>query len=235
MCGRYILTAPGQTLQRQFDVVNARRLAPRYNIAPMQDAPVVRQRREGECERLLNSLRWGWVPADAEDPRSGVPLINLRAETARDKSIFRNALQKRRCLVPADGFYEWPQEGERRQPRLVTRRDGRLFAFAALWERWIPKERRPDAPRFIDSFAILTTAANALLRPLHDRMPAILAEDAYGLWLDHETELTELRLLLVPAPDALLRYVPVGARVNARYEDDGELIEPAGPEVCWSA
>jgi putative SOS response-associated peptidase YedK len=234
MCGRYVLTAPSQALKRQFDIVNARILAPRYNIAPMQDAPVVRRRREPPGERLLHSLRWGWVPADAEDPRSGAPLINLRAETVLEKPAFRAAFLKRRCLVPADGFYEWPQEGQRRQPRLVTRRDGRPFAFAALWERWIPKEPLPDAPRFIDSFAILTTASNALLSPLHDRMPVILREEAYGPWLDHDMAVAELRSLLVPAADELLRYVPVGSRVNARYEDDGELIEPAGPEVCWS-
>jgi len=234
MCSRYILTAPGHALQRQFDVVNARTLAPRYNIAPMQDAPVVRQRREPGGERLLHSLRWGWVPEDAEDPRGGVPLINLRAETVLEKPVFRAAFLKRRCLVPADGFYEWPQEGERRQPRLITRRDGRLFAFAALWERWTPREPLPDGPRFIDSFAILTTAANALLSPLHDRMPVILAEDAYALWLDHETPAAAIKALLAPAPEHLLRYVPVGTRVNARFEDDGELIEPAGPEVCWT-
>lgn len=235
MCGRYILIAPSHALRRQFDIVNARTLAPRYNIAPMQDAPVVRQRREPAGERLLHSLRWGWTPADAEDPRSGAALINLRGETILDKPAFRTALLRRRCLVPADGFYEWAQDGQLRQPRLVTRRDGRLFAFAGLWERWTPREPLPDAPRFIDSFAIITTAANALLAPLHDRMPVILAEDAYRGWLDPDSGVAELRSMLTPAPDALLRYVPVGARVNARREDDGELIEPAGPEVCWSA
>jgi putative SOS response-associated peptidase YedK len=234
MCGRYILTAPSHALQRQFDLTNARTLAPRYNIAPTQDAPVVRQRREPGGERLLHSLRWGLVAADAENPHDGAPLINLRAETVLDKPAFRAAFLKRRCLVPADGFYEWPQDGPPRQPRLVTRCDGRLFALAGLWERWTPKEQVADAPRFIDSFAILTTTANALLSPLHDRMPVILPEDAYGRWLDHEAAAAELRALLAPAPEWLLRYVPVGPRVNARREDDGELIEPAGPEVCWS-
>src|SRR5215831_6622020 len=111
MCGRYILTAPSPALQRQFDIAHARMLAPRYNIAPMQDAPVVRQRRAPAGERLLHSLRWGWVPADAENPRSGMPLINLRAETVLDKPAFRTVVVNRRCLVPADGFYEWPQDG----------------------------------------------------------------------------------------------------------------------------
>jgi putative SOS response-associated peptidase YedK len=232
MCGRYFLITPGDELKGQFGFVEQPNLAPRYNIAPTQEAPVLRQRREPAGERTLQNLRWGLVPPWATDLKIGAQMINARAETALDKPAFRNAFRRRRCLVPADGFYEWRQEGKEKRPYLIARRDGAPFAFAGLWERWTPKEPTPGAPAFVDSFTILTTTANALLRSLHERMPVILPREAHARWLDPDAAPEGLRGVLVPAPEDLLRYVPVGSRVNAAHEDDAALIAPTGPEVC---
>ncbi|MGO8914339.1 MAG: SOS response-associated peptidase [Stellaceae bacterium] len=229
MCGRYLLQTPSGELRRVFGFVEQPNLAPRYNIAPTQAAPVVRQRREPAGERTLRALRWGLVPARAKDLKSGPPLINMRAETVQRR--FAAAFHQRRCLVPADGFYEWHGEGEGRQPYLIARRDGAPFAFAGLWERWTPPA---DTAAPVDSFAILTTAANALLRPLHERMPVIVPEAAYARWLDRATVAETLGDLLHAAPDEVLRYVPVGPRVSNWRVDDAGLIEPVGPESVWA-
>ena len=231
MCGRYFLITPSGELQREFGFTERPNLVKRFNIAPTQEAPVLRQRREPAGERSLQNLRWGLVPPWAADLKIGAQMINARAETAFEKPAFRNAFRRRRCLVPADGFYEWRQEGKERQPYLIARRDSALLAFAGLWERWTPKAPAPGAPAFVDSFTILTTTANALLQPLHERMPVILPREAYARWLDPDAEPEALRALLVPAPEDLLRYVPVDRRVNAAREDDAALIEPIGPEV----
>ena len=201
----------------------AANLRPRYNLAPSQNAAVVRN----DCgERRLSMLRWGLIPAWAKDPGIGHKLINARAETAAVKPSFRAAFPKRRCLVPADGFYEWRREGSVRQPWLIARRDGELMAFAGLWERWrVPEgavlrgslaERRPgDA---VETFTILTTGANDTMRALHHRMPVILPPETFELWLSGN----DVRLGL--APEDLLVMHRVGRRVNNPREDDPECV-----------
>ena len=163
--------------------------------------------------------------------KGGAKLINARSEGIADRSSFREAFRKRRCLVPADGFYEWRTEGKLKQPYLIQRRDREPFAFAGLWERWVPKTQPPEPP-YIDSFTIVTTEANALLKPLHERMPVILAPEDYARWLDRGSSAAELKALLKPAPEESLAYVPVSPRVNAAAPDDAGLIEPVGFEVA---
>ncbi|HXP72933.1 MAG TPA: SOS response-associated peptidase [Stellaceae bacterium] len=230
MCGRYLLKAPADALRRAFGFVEQPNLMPRYNIAPTQDAPVIRERREPKGERTLQLLRWGLIPSWAEDMKGGAKLINARAESIAEKPSFREAFRKRRCLVPADGFYEWRAEGKLKQPYLIARRDREPFAFAGLWERWAPKVQPPDRP-YIDSFTIVTTEANALLKPLHARMPVILALEDYARWLDRGSSEPELKALLKPAPEDLLVYFPVSPRVNAAAPDDPGLVEAVGTEV----
>ena len=198
-------------------------LRTRYNLAPSQDAAVVRSE---NGERRLSLLRWGLIPPWAPDANIGHRLINARAETAAVKPAFRAAFSKRRCLVPADGFYEWRREGAVRQPWLITRRDGAPMAFAGLWERWqVPEgtalrgslaERRPG--EVVETFTILTTEANAALRTLHDRMPVILSAEAFGPWLAGET------VRLGPAPDDGLTMRRVDRRVNNPRNDDPECV-----------
>jgi putative SOS response-associated peptidase YedK len=217
-------------LRRAFGFVEQPNLMPRYNIAPTQDVPVIRERREPKGERTLQLLRWGLIPSWAKDMKGGAKLINARAEGIAERPSFREAFLRRRCLVPADGFYEWRTEGKLKQPYLIQRRDRAPVAFAGLWERWVPKTQPPE-PAYIDSFTIVTTDANALLRPLHPRMPVILAPEDYARWFDRATAAPELQALLKPAPDDLLAYVPVSPRVNAAAPDDAGLIEPVGVEV----
>jgi putative SOS response-associated peptidase YedK len=226
MCGRYLLKSPVDALRRAFGFVEQPNLMPRYNIAPTQDAPVVRQRREPKGERTLQMLRWGLIPSWAKDTKMGAKLINARSESIAEKPSFRSAFRRRRCLVPADGFYEWRAEGARKQPYLIVRRDREPFAFAGLWERWTPKEGEA-----IDSFTIVTTDANALLQPLHVRMPVILAPEDYGRWLDPDAVEADLLPLLRPAPEEWLGYAPVSPRVNAASVDDAALIEATGAET----
>ena len=198
-------------------------LRPRYNLAPSQSAAVVRN--DGG-ERRLSLLRWGLIPVWAKDPGIGHKLINARAETAAVKPAFRAAFSKRRCLVPADGFYEWRREGSVRQPWLIARRDGDLMAFAGLWERWrVPEgaalrgslsERRPG--HAVETFTILTTEANDTMRALHHRMPVILPKEEFELWLAGEA------VRLGPAPEDLLVMHRVGRRVNNARDDDPECV-----------
>src|SRR5260370_21582063 len=230
MCGRYLLKAPADALPRAFGFVEQPNLMPRYNIAPTQEVPVIRGRLEPKGERTLQLLRWGLIPYFAEDMKGGAKLINARSEGIADRSSFREAFRKRRCLVPADGFYEWRTEGKLKQPYLIQRRDREPFAFAGLWERWVPKTQPPE-PAYIHSFTIVTTQANALLKPLHQRMPVILAPQDYARWLDRGSTDAELKALLEPALADLLGTFPVSPRVNAAAPDDAGLIEPSGTEV----
>ncbi|HTZ80802.1 MAG TPA: SOS response-associated peptidase [Stellaceae bacterium] len=232
MCGRYVLRTPVEELRRVFDCIERPNLMPRYNIAPTQDVPVIRQRRKPPGERTLQMLRWGLVPGFAEDPKMGARLINARAETVAEKASFRTAFLKRRCLVPADGFYEWRADGTRKQPYLIQRRDRGVFAFAGLWDRWTPQEKREgEGPDFIDSFTIITTEANSLLRPLHERMPVILDADQYAPWLDPDGAPKRLLTMLKPAPEEWLSYGPVGVEVNAARAEGAGLVELTGIEV----
>ena len=200
-------------------------LRPRYNVAPSQDVAVVRADDGG---RTLGMLRWGLIPAWAKDHAIGYKLINARSETAAEKPSFRSAFRTRRCLIPADGFYEWRREGKSRQPWLFGLRDGAPFAFAGLWERWtVPQgaalagslsERSPgDA---VETCTILTTVANGTVAPVHGRMPVILPPDAYGPWLAGED------VALAPYPADAMTAHPVSTLVNRPANDDPRCVEP---------
>ncbi len=224
MCGRYSLTSPPEAIRRLFALEGpAPNFGPRYNIAPTQEAPVVGLGKDGE-RRGLAMLRWGLVPFWSEGPDSRYTMINARAESVRSKPAFRAAFRERRCLVPADGFYEWKAEGagKPKQPYRIVRRDGEPFAFAGLWEHWAPKEESDQEP--IRSFTIIVTDANELLAPIHDRMPVIVAPEDHHRWLRGDPDEAEALLRPFP-PDALLSY-PVTTRVNAPKNDDPGCIEP---------
>src|SRR5262245_25488416 len=218
MCGRFTLTSTPEELARRFGLDAPPSVSPRYNIAPGQDVLAVRARAEGG--RVITPLRWGLVPAWAESESVGARLINARAESAAEKPAFRDAFRARRCIVPASGFYEWASRGDFRQPYWIAPGDGAPWGIAGLWERWTAS----DGSR-IESCALLTTAANARIAELHDRMPAILAPEAYPVWLDPACDAAALAALLAPlAPDALL-VRPVGTRVNRVENDDARLLD----------
>jgi putative SOS response-associated peptidase YedK len=216
MCGRFALHANPEVIALQFGLAAAPRLAPRYNIAPGSDILAVRAA-AGAREAAL--LRWGLVPAWAKDAALGARMINARAETVAQKPAFRAALRRRRCLVPASGFYEWQARPAGKQPWYIRPRAGGIFAFAALWERW----HGPDGP--LETCAIVVTAANAALAPIHDRMPVILAPGDYERWLDCERT-ADVRDLLHPCDPDLLVLHPVGRAVNDARRDEPALIEP---------
>jgi len=224
MCGRFLLTSPIEALRRMFGVEAGLNLQARYNIAPTQETPVLRLAGAGGRELVM--LRWGLVPSWAKDATIGAKLINARADTVASKPSFRAAFRQRRCLVPADGFYEWKpmQPGKPKQPYLIARADRRPFAFAGLWEHW------QSGPQTLETFTLVTTDANATLAPIHHRMPVILAEADYAAWLDPANKGAEA--LLKPAPDDLLAAVAISTRVNAVRNDDPSLIEPFSADAA---
>jgi putative SOS response-associated peptidase YedK len=221
MCGRYTLSTNAQVLADLFRLEEAPALPPRYNIAPTQEVAIVRSEGEPGLRRMALA-RWGLIPSWAKDREIGARMINARADTAAEKPAFRSAFKSRRCLIPADGFFEWQAREGRKQPHLIRRRDGGVLAFAGLWERWAPAGEEA-----IESCVILTTAANEVLRPIHDRMPVILPPEAWPLWLDPaERERERLQPLLVPYPAAAMMAYPVGLAVNSPRRDDPSCIEP---------
>lgn len=222
MCGRFSLTLPAEAIGRLFgvDVEKAPMLEARYNIAPSQPIAAIR-RREESGERELAFLQWGFVPAWARDPASMRQPINARGETVEAKPMFREAFRKRRCLIPADGFYEWKRSAGGKQPWRIERADGAPFAFGGLWDRWQGRDGK-----VIESCAIITTDANEAMRPIHDRMPLILNIGRFGPWL--EGSLVEASDLIEPW-DGELAYYPVSRRLNDPTHDDAGLIEPATP------
>lgn len=234
MCGRYSITAPSEAVQRHFQVLERPNLPPRYNLAPTQDAPVVRLGEDGA--RHLVSLRWGLVPFWADDPSVASRMINARSESTAEKPAFRAAFRRRRCLVAADGFYEWKapeKKGGRKQPYRIALKDGDLFAFAGLWERWEPKE---DGGEALETFTILTTEANSKLAEIHPRMPVILPPERYDLWLDPDADTESLRKVLGPFPEDDLNAYAISTRVNAVVNDDPDVVEPLnGPAEAWEA
>jgi putative SOS response-associated peptidase YedK len=231
MCGRFVLTTPAEALRQAFDFVERPNLAPRYNIAPTQDVPAIRQRKNPPGERTIQMLRWGLVPPWAASLAGGARMINARAETISEKPAFRTAFLRRRCLVPADGFYEWRPGDATKQPYRIAARDGAPLAFAGLWERWSPPRAANGAaaPSPVDSFAIVTTAANRTLAPLHHRMPVVIAPADYAGWLDPMAEAPALLALLRPAADDRLHYFPADRRVNNVRNDDAALIAEGQP------
>ena len=217
MCGRFLLKSPLVRLQGHFGFAERPNLAPQYNIAPTQTVPIVR-RRKSEEGRELAFVRWGLVPFWAKDLSIGSRLINARAEGIAEKPAFRDAFKARRCLVPADGFYEWRKIDGGKQPMLVRLRSGEPFGFAGLWERW----RGPEGP--VETFTIVTTDPNAVTAPIHNRMPVILDPADYDQWLDPTKP--DGQALLRPCPDDWLEACPVSTKVNSPRNDSADLIEP---------
>jgi putative SOS response-associated peptidase YedK len=223
MCGRYTLGSPdADRLRRRFRLPESVEIReePRYNVAPTD--PVLAVRRLEGGRRDLGRLRWGLVPGRWAQQASGRPLINARAETLESQPAFRESFHQRRCLIPADGFYEWLQDEGGKRPVWISRADGGLFAFAGIWAE-LPER---DASEVLHSCAIVTCEPNLLVRPIHDRMPVILVPDVEAAWLEPEAESQELRELLVPAPEDMLVAREVGDFVNDVREEGPQLIAP---------
>ena len=221
MCGRYTLATPDDSLAELLDLPDPPALEPRYNIAPTQPVAVLRAPPDRDV-RQIEMLRWGLVPSWAKDPAIGNRMINARSETVNQKPSFKAAFRRRRCLVPADGFYEWQRLKRGKQPYYIHLVDGGPFAFAGLWEEWAD----PDGS-VIETCTILTTSANELMADLHDRMPVILDRSAYELWLDATVQDTRILVpLLRPFPSERLAAHPVSTWVNSPRNDDQDCIKP---------
>jgi putative SOS response-associated peptidase YedK len=223
MCGRYTLTNPDPTgLRARFDILESVELddQPRYNIAPTDPVLAVRWREDGA--RDLGRLRWGLVPGRWAERKGERPLINARVEGLAKQPAFAESFRERRCLLPADGFYEWLRDEHGKRPLWFSRPDGDLFAFAGIWAAL----KRRGSDEVLHSCALVTCPPNELMRPIHDRMPVVLEPGAEGAWLDPERSLEELLELLVPAPEGALVAREVGDFVNDVRMDGPELIEP---------
>jgi len=218
MCGRYTLSTPAGRLAEEFQLDSTVEIPPSYNVAPTQQVAAVI---EDEGGRRLEMLRWGLVPSWADDPGIGARMINARSETAPEKPSFRRAFRGRRCLIAADGFYEWKREDGGKQPYYFRMQDGRPFAFAGLWESW------DKGGGELLTCAILTTRPNSVAEEIHDRMPVILPHDAYNAWLDPDADKEELGELTIPYPGDDLETYPVSRFVNSPRNNDERCIEPA--------
>jgi putative SOS response-associated peptidase YedK len=221
MCGRFTLAVPADILMDLFEIQaqDVPSLAPRYNIAPTQGVAAVRC---AEGVRRLDILHWGLIPSWSQDPSIGARMINARAETVAEKPAFRSAFRRRRCLIPADGFYEWRKLPERRQPYLFRLPDGSLMGLAGLWEHW----ESPDGSA-VESCTILTTEANEVVRPIHARMPVILRPESFEAWLDPEVQSRDvLEPLLRQGGDLPLQHYAVSTYVNSPRHDDPRCVEP---------
>ncbi len=230
MCGRYTSTSEPADIAAYFQVdeIVATDLGPRYNVAPTDEVYAVARSSKGPTR--LGTFRWGLVPFWAKEPSVGSRMINARAESVLDKPAFRRPLERYRCIVPADGFYEWQAvEGrKKKQPWYIRRTDGDLLSFAGLWSSWRP-HKGSDEGRIV-SCSIITTDANDAVRPIHDRMPVVLPPDAWDEWLDPANDDVEaLHALLVPAPSELFTLTAVGDAVSNVRNDGPHLLDPAEP------
>lgn len=221
MCGRYRLSRRKQIIAEHFDAAFDDDWIPRYNIAPTQPVPVIRQHPK-EARRVLSLMRWGLVPSWAKDISGSARMINARSETAATKPAFRDPMKFRRCLVPADAFYEWKRNGRLKQPFCFEVNDAELFAFAGLWDGW-----KDAHGQWIKSCSILTTMPNAVTSQVHDRMPVILSKDDYDFWLDPVmTDVGAISALLKPLDARLMRAYPVSNRINQVQNDDADCSRP---------
>ena len=227
MCGRFAITLPPEAVRAFFDYVEQPNFPPRYNIAPTQPIPiVVAQAHTHGAERHFQLVRWGFLPGFVKDPKDFPLLINARGETLAEKPSFRAALKRRRCLVIADGFYEWRKVSEKgpKQPYLIRRVNGEPMGFAGLFETW-----SDPAGGEIDTACIVTVAANKLMSHVHDRMPAILPRAAFSQWLDTDgVEVPQAAKLLRPAPEDALELIPIGSGVGRVALDDESVQRPIG-------
>ncbi|MEI7806197.1 MAG: SOS response-associated peptidase [Hyphomicrobiales bacterium] len=226
MCGRYILISSPEAIRALFAYLEQPNFPPRYNVAPSQPVPVVRI---VEGQRHFALVRWGLLPSWVKDPKTFALLINARGETAGEKPAFRAALRRRRCLFPADGFYEWKKDGERKRPHLIRPKSGGPIAFAGLWETWTG----PNGEE-METAAIVTTAANRTLAPIHDRMPVIVPPEGFDLWLDcAKVDAETASALIAPAPENLLEAYEISTAVNRVANDSPALLDPceAAPET----
>ncbi|MBI4366809.1 MAG: SOS response-associated peptidase [Deltaproteobacteria bacterium] len=220
MCGRYTIIASPEAIRALFGYPEQPNFPPRYNVAPAQPIPIVRM---VDGKRQFALVRWGLLPSWVKDPKGFSLLINARGESICEKPAFRAAMKRRRCLIPADGFYEWKPAGGRKQPFYIRAKSGAPFAFAGLWECWTG----PNGEE-LETAAIVTTKANHTLTPIHDRMPVVLAPEAYDLWLDSaNVDPVTASALIAPAPENLLEAFPVSTEVNRTASDNPKLVEPA--------
>ncbi len=228
MCGRFGLSVSGPELADllAIDVDDLPEIPARFNIAPTDPAPVMRIDSSGD--RRVELLRWGLVPSWAKTRSVGARMINARSETAAEKSAFRSAFQRRRCLVPSDGFYEWERRPDGKQPWHIGMTDRGVFAMAGLWEFW----RDPVTEEGLKTFTILTTEANGVLAPIHDRMPVILDPPAFDAWLDPDSPPARVLDLMRPYPDDLMVRWPVSTRVNNSRHDGPDLRDPVDSVVA---
>jgi putative SOS response-associated peptidase YedK len=218
MCGRFALIVDASVLADVFDAEPPRELEPRFNIAPTQTIPIIRC--DSGSSRECALVRWGLIPSWAKDEKIGARMINARSETVAEKPSFRSAVKTRRCLIPADGFYEWVRTDEGKQPHFIHFADGRTFAFAGLWERWSRGGAKP-----LDTCTILTTQPNELIAPLHDRMPVILSSDRHAEWMEPVPLAPErLRGFLAPHPASDMEAYPVSTFVSNPRNDGAECI-----------
>ncbi len=219
MCGRFVITSPPEALRRLFGYAEQPNFPPRYNVAPTQPIPVVVAENGFRHFRLM---RWGFLPAWVKDPRKFTLVINARSETVREKPAFRNAIKRRRCLIPADGYYEWQVSGARKRPYFIHRRDGQPLGFAALAETWMG----PNGEE-LDTVAIMTAPASADLAELHHRVPVTIAPDDFERWLDSRTEDVEGVMTLLTGPAVgEFAWHEVSTRVNRVANDDAQLLLP---------
>ena len=220
MCNRYTIGKSKEEIADKFDAMMIAEIDASYNVAPTQQVAIVTQTKE----RVLETAKWGLIPSWAKDPRIGAKMTNARAETVAEKPAFRSALAKRRCVIPADGFYEWRArvEGDtgKKQPYYFHLRDGGIFGFAGLWEVW----RNPEG-EWVKSCGIITTTANEVVEPIHDRMPVILRPEEIDCWLDPERhEPQELLSMLTPYPAEAMEAYPVGTAVNSPAYNTVEAV-----------
>jgi putative SOS response-associated peptidase YedK len=219
MCGRYTITAAPEVVRTLFHYEEQPNFPPRFNIAPTQPIAIVRL---VDGKRQFALVRWGLLPSWVKDPKSFALLINARGESVCEKPAFRAAMKRRRCLIPADGFYEWKSVAGRKQPFYVRAKSGAPFAFAGLWETWTG----PNGEE-LDTAAIVTTRANRTLAPIYDRMPVVVPPEAFDLWLDcTKVDAITAAALIAPAPENFFEAYPVSTAVNRTANDSPKLVEP---------
>jgi putative SOS response-associated peptidase YedK len=220
MCGRYTLTSSPEALRALFRYEEKPNFPPRYNIAPTEPIAIVRL---VDGKRHFALVRWGLLPSWVKDPKTFTLLINARGESVTERPAFRAAMKRRRCLIPADGFYEWQAAGERKRPFYVRAKSGAALAFAGLWETW----QGPNGEE-LETAAIVTTRANRALSPIHDRMPVIVPTEGFDLWLDGANlDVATAAALIAPAPENLLEAYEISTAVNRTADDNPKLLEPA--------